>query len=62
VTRKAEDSQAEIKVPYFKAIELLIGGSTDLYIVPTVAGSYGVVCTVTGHEAAGMTGTITVAP
>jgi uncharacterized cupredoxin-like copper-binding protein len=60
VTRKAEDTRAEIKAPYFKAIELLIGGSTDLYIVPTVAGSYNVVCTVTGHEAAGMTGTITV--
>ncbi len=60
VTRKAEDSKAEIKVPYFKAIELLIGGTTDLYIVPTVEGTYNVLCTVTGHADAGMTGTITV--
>lgn len=60
VTRKAQDSQAEIKVPYFKAIELLIGGSTDLYIVPTVSGTYELICTIPGHADAGMTGTITV--
>ena len=60
VTRKAEDSKAEIKVPYFKAVELLIGGSTELFIVPTVPGSYGVICTITDHERFGMTGTITV--
>jgi len=60
VTRKAEDSKAEIKVPYFKAIELLIGGSTELFIVPTVAGTYEVECTITGHVDAGMHGTIVV--
>lgn len=60
VTRKAEDSKAEIKVPYFKAIELLVGGSTELFIVPTVAGTYHVICTITDHEAFGMHGTITV--
>ncbi len=60
VTRKAEDSKAEIKVPYFKAVELLIGGSTELFIVPTVPGAYEVLCTITGHTEAGMTGTITV--
>lgn len=60
VTRKAQDSQAEIKVPYFKAIELLIGGSTDLYVVPTVAGSFDLICTVPGHAELGMTGTILV--
>lgn len=60
VTRKAEDSKAEIKVQYFKAIELLIGGSTELFIVPTVAGTYEVVCTITGHTDAGMHGTIIV--
>ncbi len=60
VTRKAEDSKAEIKVQYFKAVELLIGGSTELFIVPTVAGSYEVECTITGHVDAGMHGTIIV--
>lgn len=60
VTRKAEDSNAEIKVPYFKAVELLIGGATELFVVPTVAGSYEVVCTIDGHQDAGMHGHITV--
>lgn len=60
VIRKAQDSQAEIKVPYLKAVELLIGGTTDLYIVPTVPGTYELVCTVPGHADQGMTGTITV--
>ncbi len=60
VTRKAEDSKAEIKVPYFKAIELLLGGSTELFIVPTVPGTYDVLCTITDHEAFGMHGTLTV--
>lgn len=60
VTRKAEDSNAEIKVPYFKAIELLIGGSTELFMVPTVTGQYEVQCTITGHTEAGMHGHISV--
>lgn len=60
VTRKAEDSKAEIKVPYFKAVELKLGGSTELFIVPTVPGVYEVICTITDHEAFGMHGTITV--
>lgn len=61
VTRKAQDSQAEVKVPYFKAVELLVGGTaTDLYIVPTVPGSYELICTIPGHAELGMTGTILV--
>lgn len=60
VTRKAEDSQAEIKVPYFKAVELLIGGATELFIVPTVSGEYEVICTISGHQSAGMHGHIMV--
>ncbi len=60
VTRKAEDSKAEIKVPYFNAIELKIGGTTELFIVPTVTGVYEVHCTIEGHRDAGMEGTITV--
>ncbi len=64
VFRKAQDSQAEIKPYYLTAVELRAASSgdlsTDLYFVPTVAGTYDHVCTVTGHEAAGMTETITV--
>lgn len=65
VFRKAQDSHAEIKPYYLKAVELRTPSgsnlSTDLYFVPTVAGAYENVCTVAGHKALGMTGTITVA-
>jgi uncharacterized cupredoxin-like copper-binding protein len=60
VLRKADDSQAEIKAPYLKAVELLMGGSTTLFMVPTVTGAFNVLCTITGHAALGMTGTINV--
>ena len=62
VLRKADDSQAEIKAPYLNAVELLIGGSTTLFIVPTVTGTFNVLCTITGHADLGMTGTLTVSP
>jgi uncharacterized cupredoxin-like copper-binding protein len=60
VTRKAEDPRAEIKVPYFKAVEILVGSYSELFIVPTVTGTYGLECTITGHADAGMVGTIIV--
>jgi len=60
VLRKADDDQAEIKAPYLKAVELLLEGSTTLFIVPTVDGVYDVLCTIPGHAELGMTGTITV--
>jgi len=63
VTRKAQDSDAEIKAPYFKAVELLYDAvnvrSLEMFLVPGIAGSYPVDCTIPGHAAAGMTGTIT---
>ncbi len=62
VLRKAEDSNAEIKAPYLKAVELLIGGSTELFIVPTEVGTFDTICTIPGHADLGMTGTITVSP
>lgn len=62
VFRKAEDSQAEIKAPYLKAIELQIGGDSELFMVPTEAGSFEVLCTIPGHADLGMRGTITVSP
>jgi uncharacterized cupredoxin-like copper-binding protein len=62
VVRKLQDSQAEIKPYYLKAVELRSGGtpSTDLYIVPTVAGTFNAVCTISGHETGGMVGSVVV--
>ncbi|MFQ5650018.1 MAG: plastocyanin/azurin family copper-binding protein [bacterium] len=60
VTRKAEDGYAEIKMPYMKAVELLIGGKTELFMVPTKAGSYEVFCTIPGHRDAGMEGLVVI--
>ena len=60
VTRKAQDSQAEVKVPYFTAIEFLIGGTTEIYHVPTKSDRYGLLCTIPGHAPKGMTGSVTV--
>ena len=67
VTRKLQDSNAEVKFPYINAVELtdtpeLAGQRTfvDVYLVPTIAGSFETICTIEGHAAAGMNGTITV--
>ena len=64
VTRKFQDSDAEIKAPYFRGVELLWSPTSDrtldMYIVPVTSGAYYVVCTIVGHEAAGMFGTVTV--
>jgi uncharacterized cupredoxin-like copper-binding protein len=62
VIRKAQDSQAEIKPLYLNAVEVLIGGSTELYVVPTAAGTFQTECTIPGHADLGMTGTIVVNP
>jgi len=39
-TRKIQTADAEYKAPYFDAVELLIGGTLEIYIVPVVAGTY----------------------
>ena len=58
--RKAQDSSGEIKAPYFKAVEIFPGEQADLYLIPTREGNFGSVCTIEGHEDAGMHGQITV--
>ena len=58
--RKAQDSSGEIKAPFFKAVEIFPGEQADLYLIPTTAGSYDSICTIEGHEEAGMHGHITV--
>jgi uncharacterized cupredoxin-like copper-binding protein len=55
------NGQAEIKAPYFTAVEVLKdGGQLDLYFVPVTKGSYPVFCTIEGHRAEGMEGSITI--
>lgn len=63
VTRKFEDADAEIKAPYFNAVELLLGASgtsAKLFVVPTVADTFEVHCTIPGHTAGGMEGSLIV--
>jgi uncharacterized cupredoxin-like copper-binding protein len=63
VTRKLQDSHAEIKPYYLKAVELLKGNTfTEIFVVPTATGTFPVVCTIQGHEHAGMKGSIKVNP
>lgn len=61
-TRKAMvNGQAEIKAPYFKAVEILKeGGQLDLYFVPVTKGSFTVYCTIDDHREKGMEGSIVV--
>ena len=58
--RKVQDNSGEIKAPYFKAVEIFPGEQADLYLIPTKVDTYRSVCTITGHEDAGMHGTIVV--
>jgi uncharacterized cupredoxin-like copper-binding protein len=60
--RKAQDSSGELKAPFFKAIELFPGEQIDLYLIPSAAGTYELICTITGHTEAGMHGSIVVTP
>ena len=60
--RKAESASAEFKAPAPREIEVFPGETVDLYLVPSTAGSYKLVCEIEGHLEAGMFGTITVAP
>ena len=61
-TRKAMvNGQAEVKAPYFKALEVLKdGGQLDFYFVPVKKGSYEVYCTIDDHREKGMEGQIIV--
>jgi len=60
-TRKVQsNADGEIKAPYFSALEVFPGRSLDLYFVPVTKGTYKLHCTITGHEAKGMHGTIVI--
>lgn len=59
-TRKAMvPKQAEIKAPYFTALEVLKnGGELELYFVPVTKGRYPVYCTIDDHREQGMEGSV----
>ncbi len=60
-TRKLQsNSDGEIKAPYFSAIEVFPDRSLDLYFIPVTKGTYGLHCTIEGHELHGMSGTIVI--
>jgi uncharacterized cupredoxin-like copper-binding protein len=58
--RKAEDAVGEYKGLSLTEGEVLPGKQLDLYVIPTKAGTYTVVCEIEGHREAGMIGTVTV--
>lgn len=58
--RKAENVTGEYKGPTVREVEVFAGKQLDLYLIPTKAGSYLLVCEIEGHREAGMEGTITV--
>jgi len=58
--RKAEDASAEFKAPAPREVEVFAGKTIELYLIPTRAGTYELVCEIEGHFEAGMFGTITV--
>jgi uncharacterized cupredoxin-like copper-binding protein len=58
--RKAEDASAEFKAPAPREVEVFAGKTVELYLIPTKAGTYKLVCEIEGHLEAGMFGTITV--
>jgi len=59
--RKAEDASGEFKAPAPHEIEVFAGQEIEMYVIPTTAGSYQLVCEIEGHLEAGMSGTIEVA-
>ena len=58
--RKAEDASGEFKGPAPLEVEVFEGQSIELFLIPTKAGVYDLVCLITGHFEKGMFGTITV--
>ena len=58
--RKAEDAEGEYKGPLLKEAEVFAGKQLDLYLIPTKAGTFEIICEIEGHREAGMEGTITV--
>lgn len=60
--RKAQDESGEFKSTTPHEIEVFPGKQIEIYLIPTVAGTYDLKCEIEGHFEAGMFGTITVTP
>lgn len=58
--RKAEDASGEFKGPAPLEVEVFADKSIELFLIPTKAGVYDLVCLIKGHFEKGMFGTITV--
>jgi uncharacterized cupredoxin-like copper-binding protein len=58
--RKAQDVEGEFKGLLLKEAEVKAGKQMDLYLIPTKAGKFDIICEIDGHSEAGMVGTITV--
>ncbi len=58
--RKAEDASGEFKAPAPLEVEVFEGKAIELFLIPTKAGTYDLVCMIKGHFEKGMFGTITV--
>jgi uncharacterized cupredoxin-like copper-binding protein len=58
--RKVQDSSGEFKTPAPLEIETFAGKETELFLIPTKAGTYELICEIEGHYEAGMFGMITV--
>jgi len=55
------NKQAEIKAPYFTAVEVLKKtGQLDLYFIAVNKGSYPVYCTIDDHREKGMEGSVVI--
>jgi len=58
--RKAQDATGEYNGPHITEVEVFAGQQTDLYLIPTVAGVFDLVCEIEGHLEKGMFGKIVV--
>jgi uncharacterized cupredoxin-like copper-binding protein len=58
--RKVQDASGEYKGPYLREVEVFAAQQTDLYLIPTVAGVFDLVCEIEGHLEKGMFGKIIV--
>lgn len=58
--RKAEDEFGEYKALLLDEAEVKVGGKLELFVIPTKAGVFKIVCAIPGHKEAGMFGTVTV--
>jgi uncharacterized cupredoxin-like copper-binding protein len=59
-TRKVQTAEAEVKAPYFSALEVYKGGTVEFFFVPVNKGSFDVYCTIEDHREKGMEGKIVV--